>query len=105
MSESFKTDHLELDVAFSDKYKGGEFMETYRLYPPQMTAKYVPYQVLADGVADCQHELETDAWGDRISVQDGIVFVTFSCRHCGRKLSQSFDEIVPPGTWKNGRMH
>jgi hypothetical protein len=105
MSESYRNDRLEMSVAFSDRYKGGEFVETYRLYPPQMKAKYVPYQVVADGVADCQHELMTDGWSDRISVQDGVVFVTYSCRHCGRKLSQSFDEIAPPGAWKNGRAH
>lgn len=105
MSERFETDRIGLDVAFIDTYRGGELMETYRLYPPQMKAKYVPYQVIADGVVDCQHELMTDGWGDRISVQDGIVFVTYSCQHCDRKLSQSFDEIVPPGAWKNGRTH
>jgi hypothetical protein len=105
MSESFNTDHMEMSVTFSDTYQGGELVETYRLYPPQMKAKYVPYQVVADGAVDCQHELMTDGWSDRISVQDGVLFVTFSCRHCGRKISQSFDEIVEPGAWKNGKKH
>jgi hypothetical protein len=105
MGERFKIDYLEKNVAFSDTYDGGKPVETYRLYPPQMQAKYVPYQVVADGVADCQHELMTDGWSDRISVQDGVLFVTFSCRLCGRKISQSFDEIVEPAAWKNGKTH
>ena len=105
MSESFKHARFDTDIAFSDTYRGGELVETYRLYPPQMTAKYVPYQVVADGVPDCQHELMSDGWSDRISVQDGVVFVTYSCHHCGRKLSQSFDEIAPPGAWKNDITH
>ena len=105
MSEQFKTDDLKWNTTFSDTHRGGELMETYRLYPPQMKATYVPYQVIADGAADCQHELMSNGWNDRISVQDGIIFVTFQCQHCGRTLSQSFDEIVPPGTWKNGKQH
>jgi hypothetical protein len=51
-------------------------METYRFYPPQMSFEQVPYQELAPGLADCEHELLEDAWCDRVSVTDGIVFIT-----------------------------
>jgi hypothetical protein len=78
-------------------------METYRFYPPQMQPRQVPYQVLMTGVADCQHELLEDNWCDRILVQEGVVFVTFSCRHCGRQVCQSLDEVLPPTSWNGGR--
>ena len=71
-------------------------METYRFYPPQMKAARVDYQLLAAGAADCSHELLDDDWGNRISVQDGIIFVTYTCRHCERQLCQSLDEVSPP---------
>jgi hypothetical protein len=74
-------------------------METYRLYPPQIKPTQVAYQLLATGVTSCRHELLDDDWCDRISVQDGIVFITFTCRHCGRQVCQSLDEVMPPSTW------
>jgi hypothetical protein len=76
-------------------------METYRFYPPQVRPTQVPYQLLAAGEESCRHELLDNAWCDRITVQDGVVFITYSCRHCGRKVCQSLDEVLPPG-W-NGR--
>ena len=79
-------------------------METYTLYPPQMTPAQVPYQVVAAGVRECRHELKENGWQESIAVQDGIVFIHFSCQHCGRKLSQSFDEVLPPKTWKGSKM-
>lgn len=75
-------------------------METYRFYPPQMSSKQVPYQVMAPGTTDCQHELLDDTWCERISVKDGVVFITFSCRHCHRQVCQSLDEVLPPTNWK-----
>jgi hypothetical protein len=79
-------------------------METYKLYPPQLTERQVPYEVVVAGAEDCQHELLENSWQERISVQDGVIFVRFSCRHCGRTICQSFDELIPPATWKsNGR--
>jgi hypothetical protein len=82
------------------RQKGAE-METYRFYPPQMSFEQVPYQELAPGLADCEHELLEDAWCDRVSVTDGIVFITFSCRHCQRQVCQSLDEVSPPASWRH----
>jgi hypothetical protein len=78
-------------------------METYRFYPPRMQPADIPYQVLSRGRASCRHELLDQPWQDRISVQDGIVFVTYSCKHCGRQLCQSLEEILPPAAWNGGR--
>lgn len=75
-------------------------METFRFYPPQLQSKRLPYQVFATGAADCQHQLLNDGWQDRVSVRDGVVFVTYSCKHCGRKVYQSLDEVLPPATWR-----
>jgi hypothetical protein len=83
-----------------DSQEGDELMETYTLYPPQGISARVPYHVVAEGEPGCKHELEEASWQDSLAVQDGILFVYFSCRHCGRKLSQSFDEVLPPRTWK-----
>ena len=74
-------------------------METYAFYPPQMKPARVPYQVLAPGAEDCRHELLSDSWCERISVQDGVVFITFTCYHCGRQVCQSLDEVSPPKNW------
>jgi hypothetical protein len=77
-------------------------MESYQFYPPQLRSTHMDYQVLRAGAPDCNHELLEVDWCDRIQVQDGIVFVTFSCKHCGRQLRQSLDEVVPPASWKGG---
>ncbi len=74
-------------------------METYAFYPPQMKSARVSYQVLAPGAEDCQHELLNDSWNERISVQSGVVFITFTCHHCGRQVCQSLDEVSPPRNW------
>ena len=74
-------------------------METFRFYPPQLQSKQLPYEVLVTGVADCQHQLLDDGWPSRISVHDGVVFATYSCKHCGRQVYQSLDEVLPPATW------
>ena len=78
-------------------------METYTFYPPQIPSTQVPYQVLAAGAVNCEHELLDDHWQDRTSVLDGIVFVKFSCKHCGRQICQSLEEVLPPTSWKGGR--
>ena len=75
-------------------------METYRFYPPQVRSIQVPYQELVPGDVGCQHQLVEEAWADRISIQDGIVFVTYSCMHCGRRVCQSLEQVLPPATWK-----
>ena len=80
----------------------GEHMETYAFYPPQLRPTRLSYQVIAAGVAGCRHELLDDNWQDRISVQDGIIFVTFSCKLCGRQICQSLEEVLPPASWKGG---
>ena len=78
-------------------------METYTFYPPQIKPTKVPYQVITQGTENCRHELGDNGWRDRISVRDGIVFISFSCKHCGRQLCQSLDEVSPPATWKGTR--
>jgi hypothetical protein len=75
-------------------------METYRFYPPQLRSTQVPYEVITAGAANCEHELADNEWCNCISVQDGIVFVTFSCKHCGRQVSQSLEEVSPPRSWR-----
>jgi hypothetical protein len=77
-------------------------METYKYYPPQMHSTRIPYEILVDGAADCEHELLDCDWCDSLIVQEGLVFVTFSCKHCGRQVCQSLEEIVPPISWKGG---
>lgn len=77
-------------------------METYRYYPPQIRSTQMEYQVISPGSADCEHELLEAEWGDRITIHDGLVFVTFSCKRCGRQIYQSFEEVLPPATWKGG---
>lgn len=75
-------------------------METYQFYPPKFRSVPMDYHVLRPGAWDCDHELlDVDA-RDRILIQDGIVFAIFSCKHCGRQLAQSLDEVTPPATWK-----
>lgn len=74
-------------------------METYAFYPPQTKPTQVPYQVLTPGAEDCQHGLLGDSWCERIAVQDRVVFITFTCHHCGRQLCQSLDEVSPPENW------
>lgn len=75
-------------------------METYRYYPPQLRSTQVPYQVLTDGADDCEHEVLARDLRDSMLVQDGLIFVTFSCKHCGRQVCQSLEEVTPPATWK-----
>jgi hypothetical protein len=77
-------------------------METYAYYPPQMHPTQMPYHVLVEGVHECEHQLLDQHWRDRISVQDGIVFIAFTCRLCGRQICQSLEEVTPPPTWKGG---
>jgi hypothetical protein len=77
-------------------------VETYTYYPPQMHPTQMPYQVLVAGAQECEHQLLDQDWRDRISVQDGIVFITFTCRLCGRQICQSLEEVLPPPTWKRG---
>jgi hypothetical protein len=74
-------------------------METYRFSPPQLKQEFIPYEVVDEGAADCQHKLLDQSWQERITVQDGIIFIVFSCARCGRKIVQSLDEVVPPATW------
>jgi hypothetical protein len=74
-------------------------METYKFYPPQLKPTRVPYEVITAGAANCEHELADNDWCNSIAVQDGIVFVTFSCKHCGRQVSQSLEEVLPPKNW------
>jgi hypothetical protein len=74
-------------------------METYRFYPPRMRPTQVPYQEIVPGALDCQHQLAEESWLDRISVEDGIVFVTYCCEHCGRKVCQSLEQVLPPASW------
>lgn len=74
-------------------------IETYRLYTPQMRSTQVHYQVIVPGAARCQHELLHEDWRDRIDIQNGIVFVTFSCEKCGRRICQSLEEVLPPVSW------
>jgi hypothetical protein len=76
-------------------------METYKFYPPQLKPTRVPYEVITAGAANCEHELADNDWCNSIAVQDGIVFVTFSCQHCGRQVSQSLEEVSPPTSWKS----
>jgi hypothetical protein len=78
-------------------------METYTFYPPQMKPSQMPYEILVPGSADCKHEILADDWADRVSVLEGIIFVRFSCKHCGRQLGQSLDEVLPPSSWKGAK--
>lgn len=77
-------------------------METYRYYPPQLRSTHMPYQVITAGAPDCEHELLELDWCDRITIQSGLVFVTFSCKKCGRQICQSLEEVLPPVSWKGG---
>jgi hypothetical protein len=77
-------------------------METYRFYTPRMRCTQMANQELDPGDNDCQHQLADEAWTDRVSVQDGMLFVTYSCKHCGRVVCQSFDQVQPPATWNIG---
>jgi hypothetical protein len=77
-------------------------METYTYYPPHVRPTWVPYQDIVPGAADCQHQLAEEAWADRISVEHGITFVTYSCKHCGRQVCQSLEQVQPPATWNRG---
>ena len=77
-------------------------METYRYYPPQMRSTQMPYQVVVAGAQDCEHEVLAHDWQDRILVQDGLIFVNFSCKHCGRQVCQTLEEVLPPMSWQGG---
>jgi hypothetical protein len=77
-------------------------MESYRFYPPQLRSTRMEYQVLRPGAPGCHHDLLESGWQDRISVQDGIVIVTFTCARCGRQLAQPLDEALAPASWKGG---
>jgi hypothetical protein len=77
-------------------------METYRYYPPQLRSTQIPYQVLTDGASDCEHEVLARDLRDCMLIQDGLIFVTFSCKHCGREICQSLEEVLPPTNWKGG---
>lgn len=77
-------------------------METYSFYPPQLRSRQVPYHVLAQGTEGCQHQLLENNWQDRISVEDSVLFIAFTCRHCGRQICQSLDEVLPPASWNGG---
>ena len=74
-------------------------METYAFYPSLVKSVRVPYQVVAPGSEDCQHELLDDSWHERISVQAGVVFITFSYYRCRRQVCQSLDAVSPPRNW------
>ena len=78
-------------------------MESYEFYPPQLQATQIPYLVQALGAEECQHELLDEGWNNRITVQDDIVFVAFSCRNCGRKVCQSLDQVMPPASWNGSK--
>jgi len=67
-----------------------------------MRSTQIPYEVITTGTENCEHELLELDWCDRISIQDGLVFVTFSCKKCGRQISQSLEEVLPPASWKGG---
>jgi hypothetical protein len=82
--------------------EGEGVMETYRYYPPQMQSTSMPYEVITAGAEGCEHELLEDGWRDRVAIQDGLVFVTFSCKRCGRQICQSLEEVLPPASWKGG---
>ena len=75
-------------------------METYRYYPPQMRSTAMPYEVVTAGATGCRHELLDADWRDRITIQDGLVFVTFACAKCGRQICQSLEEVLAPASWK-----
>ena len=77
-------------------------METYAFYTPQLQPTRLPYQVLVAGNPNCQHVLLDQDWHERITVENGVVFVTFSCQDCERRLCQSLDEVLPPASWKGG---
>jgi hypothetical protein len=80
---------------------GGD-METYTYYPPQMRPIQMPYHVLVAGASGCEHQLLDQDWRDQMAVRDGIVFITFTCKICGRQICQSLEEVLPPVTWKRG---
>jgi hypothetical protein len=75
-------------------------MEIYPFYPPQMQPAQMPYHELVTGDVDCQHQLAEAEWVDRISVRDGLVFISYSCRHCGRLVCQSLEQVQPPASWR-----
>jgi hypothetical protein len=78
-------------------------METYRFYPPRLRSTKVPYHEIVPGSVDCQHRLAEEAWLDRISVRDGLVFATYTCEHRGRGVCQSLEQILPPAAWIDWR--
>ena len=80
-------------------------METYTYYPPGNRAHQMAYQILVEGTTDCRHELLDNPWAERISVREGVLFITYSCRHCGRQLCQSFDEVLAPKAWNGAPGH
>lgn len=59
-------------------------MESRRFYPPQKHLIQMPYHILARGNTDCRLELLDQPWEDRISGRDGILFVGYVCKKCGR---------------------
>ena len=64
-------------------------METYTFFPPQMRANQLPYHVLDEGSDECPHSLLDNDWRDRVSVQEDLVLITFTCQDCGMAHSQS----------------
>jgi hypothetical protein len=74
--------------------------ETYTFYPPQMRATRMAYDVAFAGAKNCEHELLEAPWKDRLSVVDGVIFIQYTCKHCGRQIRQSLDEVMPPASWK-----
>jgi hypothetical protein len=78
-------------------------METYKFYPPRLRSRQVPYHEIVPGSADCQHQLAEEAWLDRISVRDALVFVTYTCEHCGRRVCQTLEQVLPPAAWTGWR--
>jgi hypothetical protein len=67
-----------------------------------MRSTQMPYEIITAGAPDCEHELLELDWRDRITVQDELVLVTFSCKNCGRQICQSLEEVLPPAGWKGG---
>ena len=75
-------------------------METYPFYPPQMQPAQMPYQELVPGDVDCQHQLEEAEWRERVSVREGLVFISYSCKQRGRQVCQSLEQVQPPPSWR-----
>ncbi len=62
--------------------------------------KKITYQVIAQGDGTCfllTHKLQF--CDDALSIQDGMVFASFRCYHCGRELVQMVGVVVSPEDW------